>query len=387
VQEKVTPKIVPKSRTLIVFDGNPMHNWPELFQGKTTADGAQIRVVQCSWNECSCTVYPDSGCYLQIAPVHESEGKVKRPQTLTVKPDFILVRNQPRGPTPITDRRNTLYALMFANIPSINSLTQIYLDLERATMVGELRAVEARLGHDKFPLVPITFYDTPERIGVWDGQFPAVIKVSHAHAGMGKAKLENMGNLQDTATILALNQDYCTVEPFIKTTEGVRVQKIGDSYRVYKKIFTGSGWKSQFGGADLQSIELTDTFKLWADECAKCYGGMDLLAVDAVLDEHGNYHILELNGTAIGIQEQHWAEDSNRLVYLVVERMNSIFCAEHNKPTESIASISASEWNTLNSRMQVYEKEIASLKELLKNKEKDKETKKEEGFFSVFTRK
>jgi len=377
IQEKVVPKkIIPKSRTLVVFDGNSMHNWPQLFQGRTTADGAQIRVVQCSWNESSCTVYPDVGCYLTIAPIHESEGKITRPQTLTVKPDFVLARNQPRGPTPVTDRRNTLFGLMFAGVHSINSLHQIYLDLERATMVGELRMVEARVGHDKFPLVPITFYDTPERIGVWDGQFPAIIKVSHAHAGMGKAKLENMGNLQDTATILALNQDYCTVEPYIKTTEGVRVQKIGDSYRVYKKVFTGSGWKSQFGGADLQSIELNDTFKLWADECAKCYGGMDLLAVDAVLDEHGNYHILELNGTAIGIQPQHWTEDSMRLVYLVVEKMNSVFCAEPEKSEASTPSSSAAEWNKTNKLMLEYEKEIAKLKEMLKYKEKEDNEKK-----------
>jgi len=249
-------------------------------------------------------------------------------------------------------------------------------------MVGELRMVEARVGHDKFPLVPITFYDTPERIGVWDGQFPAIIKVSHAHAGMGKAKLDNMGNLQDTATILALNQDYCTVEPYIKTSEGVRVQKIGDSYRVYKKVFTGSGWKSQFGGADLQSIELTDTFKLWADECAKCYGGMDLLAVDAVLDEHGNYHILELNGTAIGIQPQHWTEDSMRLVYLVLDKMNSIFCAEPEKSEAPTLSSSATEWNKTNKVMLEYEKEIAMLKEMLKYKEKEDKEKKEDSFFS-----
>eukprot|EP01123_Difflugia_compressa_P001387 TRINITY_DN1159_c0_g1_i1.p1 TRINITY_DN1159_c0_g1~~TRINITY_DN1159_c0_g1_i1.p1 ORF type:complete len:281 (-),score=57.10 TRINITY_DN1159_c0_g1_i1:35-808(-) len=252
-------------------------------------------------------------------------------------------------------------------------------------MVSELRQVEARVGHQKFPLVPITYYDTPERIGVWDGQFPAIIKVSHAHAGMGKAKLENMGQLQDSATILALNQDYCTVEPYINTKEGVRVQKIGPNYRVYKKVFTGSGWKSQFGGADLQSIPLTDEFKIWADECAKCYGGMDLLAVDAVLDENGNYHILELNGSAIGIQAQHWTEDSKRLVYLVIDRMNEIFCKSDDIPPSQNTmddvsnSMPALEWNKMNETLQHYEKEIADLKQKIRSMEKEK---KEDGFLS-----
>ena len=78
---------------------------------------------------------------------------------------------------------------------------------------------------------------------------------------------------------MALHTDYCTAEPYIEPEYGLRVQ------RVYKKVFTGSGilqlnitnvegWKSQFGGADLQVIPLTDEFKLWADECSKCFGGM-----------------------------------------------------------------------------------------------------------------
>ncbi len=77
---------------------------------------------------------------------------------------------------------------------------------------------------------------------------------------------------------------------------------------MYKKVYTGSGWKSQFGGSDLQLIEINDVrpaptmrvreeamlltlahslpalqrYKLWVDECAKAFGGMDLLAVDAL---------------------------------------------------------------------------------------------------------
>ena len=49
---------------------------------------------------------------------------------------------------------------------------------------------------------------------------------------------------------------------------------------MFKKVWTGGDWRSQFGGADLQDIELTDELKLIADECATAYGGMDVLAVD-----------------------------------------------------------------------------------------------------------
>ena len=128
--------------------------------------------------------------------------------------DFVLARNQPRGPTPATDRRNVLYGLMMGNVPSINSMQSLYLDLERASMVGELRAVQARLGAANFPLVPITYYAYPDNMVIFD-KFPSVAKVSHAHAGMGKQKLENSTAFRDLSTVLALHNDYCTVEPFI----------------------------------------------------------------------------------------------------------------------------------------------------------------------------
>jgi hypothetical protein len=67
-------------------------------------------------------------------------------------------------------------------------------------------------------------------------------------------------------------------------------------------VFTGSGWKSHFGGADLQVVPLTDELKRWADLAALSHGGSDMLAVDAVVDCDGNKFIIEVNGTAIGIQ-------------------------------------------------------------------------------------
>jgi len=108
------------------------------------------------------------------------------------------------------------------------------------------------------------------------------------------------------------------------------VQKIGDSYRVIKKIFTGSGWKSHFGGASLHEIPLTEEHKLWADECAKCFGGMDILAVDALHGKDGKDYIIELNDTAIGILADRWEEDSITLRDLTLDRMDTIYCKHAN---------------------------------------------------------
>jgi synapsin len=158
--------------------------------------------------------------------------------------------------------------------------------------------------------------------------YPAVLKVSHAHAGMGKIKLDSGEEFRDIATVLSLHGDYCTGEPFFQGEYGIRVQKMGSSYRVYKKVATGSGWKSQFGGADLQVVEVTDTYKLWVDEAAKCFGGMDMLAIDAIHGVDGKDHIIELNGTAIGIKAQYWEEDSKTVSQLCIDKMNAIYAKQ-----------------------------------------------------------
>jgi hypothetical protein len=104
--------------------------------------------------------------------------------------------------------------------------------------------------------------------------FPCIVKVGHAHAGMGKIQCKDFDEFRDLSTVLALHLDYCSAEAYIEPEYGIRVQKLGSSYRVFKKVFTGSGWKSQFGGSDLQVVPLTPEYQLWADECSKIFGGM-----------------------------------------------------------------------------------------------------------------
>ena len=296
-------------------------------------------MVQCSWNDISVSLYP-SGCLCTIAPIRESGGK-KKPETVTVKPDFLVIRNQPRGPTPATDNRNALYALVAAGIPAVNSLQSCMLDLERASMVGEmLRLQRLAPSPAHFPVIPISFYSHCMRMPMYDSGFPAILKVSHAHAGMGKVKIASSEGIHDCATVLALHGDYASLEPYIAAVHGLRVQKIGPHYRVYKKVFTGSGWKSQFGGADLQVVPLTDEFKRWADLAALSHGGSDMLAVDAVVDCDGNKFIIEINGTAIGIQQQFWEEDSLHVASLALRRMNELLVPLHGSAGASQGSAS-----------------------------------------------
>ncbi len=308
-----------------------------LFEDVKLSDGSTIRVVQSSWLDTATVYYHgQGGCYVNTAPVRESsERQIKKPATLMFKPDLVIVRNQVRGPTPASDKRNVLYGLMMAGIPAVNTLESTYLDLERPLMYNELRKIESAVGHDAFPVIPQNFYSSSNQM-VIPPPMPAVIKVSHAHAGMGKIRVHNPEGFQDMSTVIALHSDYCTAETYIPSEYGIRVQKIGDSYRVLKKVFTGSGWKSHFGGADLQEIPLTNRYKRWADLCAHAYGGLDLLAVDALHGKDGKDWILELNTTAIGVQPKDWTQDSLAVRKVAIERLEAIYIAKtHASATEA----------------------------------------------------
>jgi len=199
-------------------------------------------------------------------------------------------------------------------------------------MFGALLEIRNRVGKQKFPLIDQNYYSSYKQM-VISPTFPSIMKISHAHRGMGKVRMTEYENFRDLATVVALNGDYCTAEPFIEAEYGIRVQKIGNSYRVYKKVHTGSGWKSQFGGSDLQEIPLTDEYKLWADECSKCYGGMDLLAVDAVHGKDGKDYILELNGTAIGLGPEFENDDLQVIRDLVLEKLQQRY-SKTSKPEQ-----------------------------------------------------
>lgn len=93
----------PIYRNLVIMDGNEGHSkgWAELFANfMNLPDGSKLRIIQASWMEVEMTRYPDkSGAQLLIAPVFDSKDNVKRPSTIIVHPDLLLVRNQVRSTT------------------------------------------------------------------------------------------------------------------------------------------------------------------------------------------------------------------------------------------------------------------------------------------------
>jgi synapsin len=118
-------------------------------------------------------------------------------------------------------------------------------------------------------------------------EFPIVVKVGYAQAGYGKMLFKSSEEgFSDFKGVLALHKDYVTAEPFIPDREcDIRIQKIGDHYRVYKRI--SSNWKGNVGSSIIEEIEVSDQHRFWAEECGKLFGGMDILTVDTIRTKDG----------------------------------------------------------------------------------------------------
>lgn len=170
--------------TLLVLQSDA-YDWKKIFDGTRLQDGTIIQVIQVGWNEIlvSADSPPRAANSKSSCLVHCRNGK-------TICPDFVLVRNEVRGVDCTQDFRNVLFGLMFAAIPSVNSLSSMYHFLERPLVQAELYKIQRRLGHDAFPVIAQSYFSSYREM-MYGNAFPAVIKIGHAHAGQGKMQISS----------------------------------------------------------------------------------------------------------------------------------------------------------------------------------------------------
>lgn len=308
---------VPPPIKLLVLQSDK-YDWAEIFKGHTLRNGAKVLVEQAGWHEILVAAYTHSG---QPTVVH-IQKRSNKPAT-TFLPDFVLVRNEVS--TPEADYSAQLFGLMYAGVPSVNSLQSIYMFCQRPIVHAELNKINRRLGEEQFPVIPQNYFSKHSAM-MYTLPFPAVAKVGHAHAGFGKMRIQNHHDMDDFRTVVAMTKTYCTAEPYIEGSYDLRIQKIGPRIRVFKRTSVSGAWKTNTGSSHLESIPLTDEYQRWAEEASHMFGGLDILTVDVLHSEKtGKEVILEVNGTSSGLSPETEAEDNEDIRDLVLAKMNALF--------------------------------------------------------------
>lgn len=90
----------------------------------------------------------------------------------------------------------------------------------------------------------------------------------------------------------------------------------------------------------LEQIQISDKYKFWIDEVSKMFGGLDICAVQAVVElDTGKEYIIDVNDCALTLMGESQDSDRKLIAELVLEKMlrhiRKGSTAAHNAPMSS----------------------------------------------------